>query len=147
MSKQELMQTPTEQEHHRCGKSKSTRGKRKLNTSLIESEMPLYEFCQLCSVRRCKHQTGVRATASLTLNLYCVLLFRPCTVQVKFSPVYFGWKSVPCGRKTVSSLCVFLCTYITFFRGVSASVSSAHIWIEQWLQFDQPWLWFPLWVS
>lgn len=27
---------------------------------------------------------------SLTLNLYCVLLFRPSTVHVKFSPVYFG---------------------------------------------------------
>lgn len=29
-------------------------------------------------------------TQKLTLNLYCVLLFRPCTVQLKFSPVYFG---------------------------------------------------------
>lgn len=28
----------------------------------------------------------------LTLNLYCVLLLRFFTVQVKSSPVYFGWK-------------------------------------------------------
>lgn len=51
--------------------------------------------------------TNQHLKASLTLNLYCVLLFRPCTVQVKFSPVYFGWKSVPCGRYTLSSLCLF----------------------------------------
>lgn len=66
--------------------------------------------------------------ATLTLNLYCVLLFRPCTVQVKFSPVYFGWKSAPCGRNMWFYLQHLSAAVLTFGTNIDFCIIYLCIW-------------------
>lgn len=54
-------------------------------------QMPIsFEKAQNRKIKKPLLRVESTFTLPLTLNLYCVLLFRPCTVQIKFSPVYFG---------------------------------------------------------
>lgn len=64
---------------------------KKTKTNQSKICIPLKDVRVISTFKR-KH-SGTNAWSQKTpptLNLYCVLLFRPCTVQVKFSPVYFG---------------------------------------------------------